>query len=149
MTEYGPKLAVQQFLSNYHIYHLVSDGFAPDLQSNDHITGAYENAGREVIFSQFSEWGSDTARMSIVATNGSPTSVRHARDPWHAHPSSFHTFDNKCGGRSKSGPLIPTQRRRAIMEISEIQELTLLTCFENREYGRPYAHFMATLPGFD
>ena len=58
-------------------------------------------------------------------------------------------FDSKLEGEPKTGSLIPCERRLENMEISEIQELTFQARFGNRDYDRPYAHFMATLRRFD
>ena len=46
------------------------------------------------------------------------------------------------------GPLIPWERRLAKTEISEIQEVISESRFENRDYDRPYLHFLVTLRRF-
>ena len=58
-------------------------------------------------------------------------------------------FDHKVRPRVKIGPLIPCERRLALMEISEFQELTSWTRFVNRDYDRPFRVFSVTLRGFD
>ena len=58
-------------------------------------------------------------------------------------------FDINLGVAVKKGPLIPWQRRLAILEISEFQEVTFRARFENREYDRPFGHFLVTLRGFN
>ena len=47
------------------------------------------------------------------------------------------------------GPLIPCERRLPKLEISENQEVTSRRRFVNRDYGRPFRHFLVTLSGFD
>ena len=58
-------------------------------------------------------------------------------------------FDNKVSLPAKKGPLIPWERRLPEMEISEFQEVTSDARFENRDYDRPFHHFLVTLRRFD
>ena len=58
-------------------------------------------------------------------------------------------FDNKPVLRVNNGPLIPCERRLAIMEIPEFQEVTSGTHFGNRDYDRPFRQILMTLRGFD
>ena len=63
--------------------------------------------------------------------------------------STLRRFDNKYSRRVKTGPLIPCERRLAIMEIQENQEVTLEAVFEYRDYDRPFLDILVTLPRFD
>ena len=58
-------------------------------------------------------------------------------------------FDTKPRSKVRTGPLIPCERRLLKTEISEFQELTFETRFENRDYDRPYGRKPVTLRGFD
>ena len=58
-------------------------------------------------------------------------------------------FEHKVRGKPKTGPLIPCERRLPRMEISVFQELTFRARFGYRDYGRPFEHFLVTLPCFD
>ena len=49
----------------------------------------------------------------------------------------------------KMALIIPWERRLGKMEISEIQEATFETHFGNRDYERPYRHFLVTLRCFN
>ena len=66
-----------------------------------------------------------------------------------AHLATLRHFDSKLEGMVIFGPLIPCERRLAIMEIPEFQELTFGARFVNREYDRPFGHISVTLCGFD
>ena len=50
-----------------------------------------------------------------------------------AHLSTLRHFDTKLVPGSKTGPLIPCERRLGKMEISEIQEVTFDARFGNRD----------------
>ena len=58
-------------------------------------------------------------------------------------------FDNKVPVQGDLGSLIPCERRLEKTEIPEFQEVDFRTRFGNRDYGRPYAHILVTLSGFD
>ena len=65
------------------------------------------------------------------------------------HLATLRHFDTKLGPKAKIGPLIPWERRLAIMEIPENQEVTFERRFGNRDYDRPFSDFLVTLCGFD
>ena len=50
-----------------------------------------------------------------------------SRDPWVYHLATLRHFDHKLPGTALLGPLIPCERRLAIMEISEFQEVNSWT----------------------
>ena len=66
-----------------------------------------------------------------------------------AHLATLRHFDHKVMPWAKTGPLIPCERRLAIMEFPENQEVTFGGRFENGDYDRPYRHILVTLRGFD
>ena len=63
--------------------------------------------------------------------------------------STLRHFDTFVGPPVKKGPLIPCERRLTKMEISENQEVNSGPRFGNRDYGRPFGHFLVTLGRFD
>ena len=58
-------------------------------------------------------------------------------------------FDSNTGPWVKTGPLIPCERRLAVLEIPENQEVTSGAVFENRDYDRPFHEKVVTLGRFD
>ena len=54
------------------------------------------------------------------------------------HLATLRHFDTKLLRLVKYGPLIPCERRLALLEISEFQEATFEPRFGNRDYDRPY-----------
>ena len=66
-----------------------------------------------------------------------------------AHPATLRHFDHKVQLPVKYGPLIPCERRLAILEISEYQEVTFEARFGYRDYERPYGDISVTLCRFD
>ena len=72
-----------------------------------------------------------------------------SRVPRRAHSATLRHFDSNVPLTVKKRPLIPWERRLAKMEISENQELNFEARFGNRDYDRPFAHFLVTLRGFD
>ena len=69
--------------------------------------------------------------------------------PSGVHPVTLCRFDSKTCPRPKTGPFIPTQRRLAILEISEFKVVTFGPCFGNREYDRPHDTISSTLWIYD
>ena len=65
------------------------------------------------------------------------------------HSATLRHFDNKLSCPVNYGPLIPCERRLAILEISEFQEVTFEARFGIRDYDRPYVTFQVTLRRFD
>ena len=63
--------------------------------------------------------------------------------------STLRHFDSKLARKPKTGQLIPCERRLAKTEISENQEVTFQRRFENRDYDRPFRHFLVTLSRSD
>ena len=61
-----------------------------------------------------------------------------SRDISGVHLVTLRHFDHKVRPMVKIGPLIPTQRRLAEMEISEYQEVNFGARFGIRDYDRPF-----------